>query len=116
MLGQIGIEVKSTYVPGSAEMIEKVFMKHDFDLAGWSFGTPDAAVFPELYDSFHSSSRSNAGGYADTEMDGLIEDLGSAQTEDEQTELIGKIQEQWNESIPAKIGRASCRERECQYV
>ncbi|HEY9563034.1 MAG TPA: ABC transporter substrate-binding protein [Nocardioides sp.] len=103
MLGQIGIEVKSTYVPGSAEMIEKVFMKHDFDLAGWSFGTPDAAVFPELYDSFHSSSRSNAGGYADTEMDGLIEDLGSAQTEDEQTELIGKIQEQWNESIPAIV-------------
>src|SRR3546814_20440099 len=33
MLGQIGIEVKSTYVPGSAEMIEKVFMKPDFDQA-----------------------------------------------------------------------------------
>lgn len=103
MLGQIGIDVKSDYVPGSAEMIDTVFAKHDFDLAGWSFGTPDAAVFPELYDSFHSASRSNAGGYASEVMDGLIEELGSARTEDAQRDVIGRIQEEWNETVPAIV-------------
>lgn len=103
MLGQIGIEVESEYVPGSAEMIQRVFVERDFDLAGWSFGAPDAAVFPELYESFHSESTSNAGGYSSEAMDGLIEDLGSAGSEEEQQEALEQIQAEWNETIPAII-------------
>lgn len=103
MLGQIGIQVEPTYVPGAAELVEKVFVKRDFDLAGWSFGTPDAAVFPELFRSFHSTSPHNSGGYASEEMDKLIVELGGSQSEEEQKEIIKKIQAEWNNTVPAIV-------------
>lgn len=103
MLGEIGIEVESEYVPGAAEVIERVFVERDFDLAGWSFGTPDAGVYPELFESFHSESTSNAGGYASDTMDGLIDELGAATSEEEQQAILTDIQTEWNESIPAIV-------------
>ena len=103
MLGQIGIELEPEYVAGSADMIQRVFAERSFDLAGWSFGTPDAAVFPELYENFHSESRSNAAGYASETMDGLLEELGAAESEDEQQDLINQIQEEWNATIPSIV-------------
>ncbi|WP_141015599.1 ABC transporter substrate-binding protein [Nocardioides sambongensis] len=103
MLGEVGIDVEAEYVPGAAEVIERVFVDRDFDLAGWSFGTPDAGVYPELFESFHSESSSNAGGYASDTMDGLIDDLGAATSEEEQQEILTDIQTEWNESIPAIV-------------
>jgi peptide/nickel transport system substrate-binding protein len=103
MLGAIGIEVESEYVPSAAEMIERVFVQRDFDLAGWSFGTPDAGVYPELFESFHSSSTANAGGYASPVMDGLIEDLGAATSQEQQREILEQIQAEWNETVPAIV-------------
>lgn len=103
MLGAIGIEVESEYVPSATEMIERVFVQRDFDLAGWSFGTPDAGVYPELFESFHSTSTANAGGYASEVMDGLIEDLGAATSQEEQREILEQIQVEWNETVPAIV-------------
>ncbi|GAA1111158.1 ABC transporter substrate-binding protein [Nocardioides dubius] len=103
MLGRIGITVEAEYVPGAAEMIQRVFVDRDFDLAGWSFGTPDAGVFPELFESFHSESNGNAGGYSSEVMDGLIADLGSATSVEDQQQILDRIQEEWNATVPAIV-------------
>lgn len=103
MLGRIGLEVEPTYASGAAEMIQTVFGQRDFDLAGWSFGVRDAAVFPGLFERFHSESSGNGGGFQDEEMDTLIDELGEAADEDTQRTLLAQIQERWNETVPAVI-------------
>src|SRR3546814_1688695 len=73
----------------------------------------------------------SAGMPTSPEMDALFDAFQAAESEDDQREIMGKIQAEWNELVPAlvfapsaeflmwskqEIGSASWRERVCQYV
>ena len=100
LLSDIGLEVSLDYVPSVTDLVNDIYVTRDFDMVIWSFGMPDQAVYPELYEKVHSSARGNSGGSADPELDGLIEELGLATTPEEQQEVLERIQAQWNETVP----------------
>lgn len=101
MLERVGFSVQLDFVSSITDLVGQVSVDHDFDLAVWGLGTPDAAVYPELYTSFHSTSSSNPGAFADTAMDRLIEKLQTATSAEQHREILGRIQQRWNETIPA---------------
>ncbi|MQW76190.1 ABC transporter substrate-binding protein [Nocardioides sp. dk4132] len=100
LLSDIGLEVSLDYVPSVTDLVNDIYVTRDFDMVIWSFGMPDRAVYPELYEKVHSSARGNSGGSADPELDRLIEELGAATTPEEQQEVLEQIQAQWNETVP----------------
>src|SRR5690606_32937250 len=100
LLEDVGCEVSLDYVPSVTDMDSDIYVDRDFDIVIWGFGMPDLAVYPELFEKVHSTSRSNSGGSNDPELDRLIEELGVAATPEEQQEVLEQIQAQWNETVP----------------
>lgn len=100
---RVGFTVEIEYVRSIADMVNRVAVQQDYDLSIWSFGAPDGAVYPQLFESFHSESNENMGAYASNEMDALIEELRAAETDEAQREIIDRIQQEWNETIPALV-------------
>ncbi|NPC97338.1 ABC transporter substrate-binding protein [Nocardioides sp. zg-DK7169] len=100
LLSEVGLEVSLDYVPSVTDLVNDIYVTNDFDMVIWSFGMPDRAVYPELYEKVHSSARGNSGASSDPELDRLIEELGAAGSPDEQQGVLEQIQEQWNETVP----------------
>lgn len=100
LLEAVGFEVSLDYVGSVSDLMADIYVKNDYDMVIWGFGMPDDAVFPELYEKVHSESRSNTGGSKDTEMDGLLDDLGAATDDAGREKALSAIQERWNETVP----------------
>lgn len=100
LLERVGFEVEIDYAQSISDLISAIFVKRDFDVAVWGFNTPDNAVYPEIYRNFHSESASNPGGFADEEVDAILEEMRGAE-EGGQQELVDRMQERWNETVPA---------------
>lgn len=100
LLEKVGFEVSLDYVPSVTDLVSAIYVTNDFDMVIWGFGMPDRAVYAELFEKVHSSSRSNAGASSDADLDRLIEELGAAATPEEQKALLEQIQARWNETVP----------------
>lgn len=101
MLEKVGFAVELDFVSSITDLVKQVAVDHDFDLAVWGLGTPDAAVYPEFYTSFHSASGSNVGAFTDAKMDRLIEKLQTAASAEQKRTILGHIQQRWSQTVPA---------------
>ena len=84
-----------------ADLIRQVAVDADFDLACWGFNLDDANPFISLSQHVYSTSRQNVIGYADDEMDALIDELRQTGDADEITDILDRVQQRWDETIPA---------------
>lgn len=110
MLGAVGFDVTIDRASSVTELVRKLYIVNDFDMARGGMNLVDEAPYLRLYDGLGSDSGDNASGYADPKTDALLEDLLAAESEEDSQEAIDKIQTQVNETVPYLVwGAANIR-------
>ncbi|QCB49882.1 ABC transporter substrate-binding protein [Rhodococcus sp. PAMC28707] len=100
MLGPVGFDVTIDRASSVSDLIRKLYIVNDFDIARGGMNLVDEAPYLRLYDGLGSDSGDNASGYADPKMDALLEELLNSQSEEASQDIIDKIQTQVNETVP----------------
>ena len=100
MLGAVGFEVTIDRTSSVTDLVRRLYVDHDFDIARGGLNLIDEAPYIRLYDGLGSDSGDNASGYANPVTDGLLEDLLGAQSDGERQDIIDRIQRQVNETLP----------------
>ncbi|MCL2532727.1 MAG: ABC transporter substrate-binding protein [Nocardiaceae bacterium] len=100
MLQAVGFTVTIDYVNSVTDQTKKVLVDHDYDAAGSSLSVNDAVPFMRLNSALQSTSPLNMTGYSNPEMDGLLAQLQSAQTDDDKIAIIERIQKLVNDTAP----------------
>jgi peptide/nickel transport system substrate-binding protein len=99
-LDAVGFDVTVDTSGTVADLIRQVSVDADYDLACWGFNIDDANPFISLSQHVASDSRQNVMGYADEEMDGLIDELREASDPEAITDILNQVQARWDETIP----------------
>jgi peptide/nickel transport system substrate-binding protein len=99
----VGFEVEGEEVKNPADQIKAVAIDRDYDVASWGLSIREAGPFGRMYALFGSEGNLTVGMHTGPEMDGLLSELQAAATLEEQKEVLGRIQEQWNEDVPALL-------------
>ncbi|NLT30938.1 MAG: ABC transporter substrate-binding protein [Propionibacterium sp.] len=96
----VGLDVEIQNAQSVSDLVQSIYVTGDFDTVVWSFGVPDGGVLPEMYESFHSQG-GGPNAYADEEMDALVIELMEAGDRDAQKEVLEKIQQRYNDTVPS---------------
>lgn len=99
-LEAVGIDVSVDNQNTVNDFIKKIRVDGAFDLAVWGIFVEEAAPWVAL-DGFRSDSAQNLGGYKSPEMDAALIDLKHASTDDQVGTALTRIQEVWNQTLPA---------------
>ncbi|WP_235734808.1 ABC transporter substrate-binding protein [Nocardioides alcanivorans] len=101
MLEDAGFKIELDLVRDVAEQVARLYATNDFDLA---LGAMSIAEDPymSLMNNIYSGSPSNPAGYANKEMDALIDELQTKQPL-EAIDTLEAINKLWQESIPSVV-------------
>ncbi|WP_199522349.1 ABC transporter substrate-binding protein [Geodermatophilus marinus] len=102
-LEAVGFEVETELLPTVADQIARVAVNRDYDVAGWGISWREAGPYGRMYATLHEEGNLTVGMPTTPEMSALITEFQGAGTEEEQREIMGRIQEQWNTDVPALV-------------
>ncbi|NYG59900.1 peptide/nickel transport system substrate-binding protein [Nocardioides daedukensis] len=102
-LEAVGFEVELDLVANIQEQIQKVAIERSYDVAGWGISWREAGPYGRMFATNHSQGNLSAGMPTSPEMDALFDAFQAAESEDDQREIMGKIQAEWNELVPALV-------------
>ncbi|MDT0203210.1 ABC transporter substrate-binding protein [Nocardioides sp. AE5] len=102
-LEAVGFEVDLDLVANVQEQIVKVAVDRSHDVAGWGISWREAGPYGRMFATLHSQGNLSAGMPTSPEMDALFDEFQGAESEEDQREVMGRIQAQWNEQVPALI-------------
>lgn len=100
MLQASGFTVEIEYVNSATDLIKRRYVDYDYDIAYSAFNVNEASPYIRLSGIIQSDSSNNALGYQSPEMDQLLEQLKSAGTEEDEIQVIEKIQQLVNDTVP----------------
>lgn len=103
LLEAVGFDVEVDVVRSVADQIGAVAVNRDYDVAGWGISWREAGPYARMFATLHSEGNLTVGMPTTPEMDALIEEFQGAATEEQQRDVMGRIQEQWNEQVPALV-------------
>lgn len=98
MLEAAGMDIDLQQMPLSAEA--PLVIGKEYQIAMWGAWVAEPSPFSALSAYASDSGRSRTG-YQNPEMDALLDDLKKAGSLDEIRDVMGQIQEHWNENIPS---------------
>src|SRR3546814_620498 len=102
-LEAVGFEVELDLVANIQEQIQKVAIERSYDVAGWGISWREAGPYGRMFATNHSQGNLSAGMPTSPEMDALFDAFQAAESADDQREIMGKIQAEWNELVPALV-------------
>lgn len=100
MLQSVGFEVTIDYVPSTSDLVRKISVDRDFDLAAGGWNLMDAAPFMRLQNNLRSGASNNNAGYANPEMDVLLDELKRSGSAEETLAVIEEFQNLVNDTVP----------------
>ncbi|MFC9514992.1 ABC transporter substrate-binding protein [Nocardiaceae bacterium NPDC056970] len=103
MLQAVGFTVEISYAPSINDLVRRLFVEHDYDVAHSGLSVLEESPFMRLYVNFHSSSPSNVLGYKNPEMDQLLTQLQTAPTDDARRAVLEKVQTLVNDTAPLAV-------------
>lgn len=106
LLDAVGFEVQIERVPTTGDLIQRVFIDRNFDMACWTVQLFDAAPWVKLDRMLRNGSPSNIIGYNNPEMEAALAELRVAPNLDAKKRVIGEIQQIWNETAPFAVIRS----------
>ncbi|CAM3048182.1 ABC transporter substrate-binding protein [Prescottella defluvii] len=105
MLQAVGFTVEISYAPSNTDLVRRLFVEHDYDVAHSGLSVLEESPFVRLFVNFHSDSPSNVLGYKNAEMDQLLTQLQTAFTDDDRRAVLERMQTLVNDTAPlATIG------------
>ncbi|GAA4809852.1 ABC transporter substrate-binding protein [Tomitella cavernea] len=102
-LNAIGFNVQIDYANSVNDLVRKMFVDHDFDMARSALQFMDDAPYLRLYAGLGSDANNNASGYSDRKMDELLTAVQTATDDNAKKAAIDEVQAQANETIPYAI-------------
>ncbi|NLT30652.1 MAG: ABC transporter substrate-binding protein [Propionibacterium sp.] len=99
MLEAVGFEVTTTTINSTADYIQRAYIEADYDITIGGDSMLDEDPYVSLAFTVHGKSVSNAIGYDDEEMNGLIDELRGTPPADRQ-EVLDRIEERFQEETP----------------
>ncbi|WP_345602333.1 ABC transporter substrate-binding protein [Tomitella cavernea] len=103
MLQQVGFTVDVEYAATSTDVVQRLYVDHDFDLTHTSNSISDAVPFMRLSASMRSDSSNNMIGYSNPKMDALLEKTQQSTSDDEKRAGLAQIANLINEDAPVLI-------------
>jgi peptide/nickel transport system substrate-binding protein len=100
MLQNAGITVETELLRTIADRTQRIFVSRDFDMAQGALSVSEEDPYQRLYSSLHSKSQANAMGYANPEMDELINELQGTAAAD-RAGVLAKIEKLFQETVPS---------------
>ncbi len=100
MLDSVGFSVDVEYVATVTDMVKRMYVDHDFDLTHGAYNIADAVPYLRLSSALRSNSSNNILGYDSPQMDGLLDRLQQAPTDDAEREVLGEIQRLVTDDVP----------------
>lgn len=102
-LEAVGFDVEVKLARTIQEQIITVAVDRDYDLAGWGISWREAGPFGRMFATLHSEGNLSVGMPTGPELDALFADFQVAETTEEQRSVMGRIQEEWNQQVPAVV-------------
>lgn len=102
-LEAVGFDVDVHLARTIQEQIVKVAVDRDFDLAGWGVSWREAGPYGRMFATLHSRGNLSVGMPTGPGFDALFDDFQTAATHDEQLQVMERIQQEWNEQVPAVV-------------
>lgn len=99
-LNSVGFDVTIDRASSVTELIRKLFVANDFDIARGGMNLLDDAPYLRLYDGLGSESGDNASGYANAQTDALLDQLLVATSDEERQSVIDQLQKQVDDTVP----------------
>ncbi|MFI0367825.1 ABC transporter substrate-binding protein [Actinomadura sp. 1N219] len=103
MLENVGFDVELDLVRSIADQITKVSVRKSYDVAGWGISWREAGPFGRMYATLHAKGDLTVAMATTPRMSALIEELRGAGTAERQRAVMGRVQRQWNEDVPALV-------------
>lgn len=100
MLQSAGFTAEIEYANSPTDLITRRFVDHDFDIAFAAYSLYEAEPYIRLAGGIQSDSSNNAIGYQNPEMDRLLDELKSADSDDEKVQVYEQIQQEFNDTVP----------------
>lgn len=105
LLQAVGFTVEINFANNAGDLVNSVYVKHDFDLAHAGIGLFESIPDLGLQSNFNSTSMRNISGYENPDMDALLKELQAASGDDAERDVIARVQKLWNDTVPsAPIG------------
>lgn len=101
LLQAVGFTVDIAYANNAGDLLNSVYVKHEFDLAHAGIGLYESILDSSLQSTLNSSSLRNTPGYANPEMDSLLKELQAAPDDDAARDVIAQVQTLWNDTVPS---------------
>ncbi|HTW15036.1 MAG TPA: ABC transporter substrate-binding protein [Nocardioides sp.] len=102
-LEAVGFEVETDLVRDVQSQIAKVAVEQDYDVAGWGISWREAGPYGRMFATLHSEGNLSVGMHTGPEMDALFDEFREAAGQEEQRDVMARIQEQWNVDVPALV-------------
>ncbi|WP_233266669.1 ABC transporter substrate-binding protein [Tomitella fengzijianii] len=100
MLESVGLTVDIDFVPTVTDMVQSLYVDHDYDIGYTALSLPDAAPYIRLYSALSSTSTNNSSGYHSAEMDALLAKIQQAPDEDAKRAAFAELQQQFTAHAP----------------
>lgn len=103
-LEAVGFDVTLEAAESITEVIQRVYIDHDYDLTQGASTIGDEDPFGALYEWLASSSPTNGGGYQSEEMDGLLGELQAVGDDPEAgADVMTRLETLFQSDVPAVI-------------
>lgn len=102
-LEAVGFEVELDLVRNVQDQISKVAVEKDYDTAGWGISWREAGPYGRMFSTLHSQGNLSVGMHTGPGLDALFDEFRGSETVEDQREIMGRIQEEWNEQVPALV-------------
>lgn len=102
-LEAVGFEVDVHLARSIQEQIVTVAVDRDFDLAGWGISWREAGPYGRMFATLHSLGNLSVGMPTGPGFDELFAEFQAAETPEAQRDVIARIQQEWNEQVPAVV-------------
>ncbi|QDQ98821.1 ABC transporter substrate-binding protein [Tomitella fengzijianii] len=99
-LDSVGFDVSVETVPSFTALIERNYVKHDFDVAYGGYSVSDAMPVLRLSSGVHSESTNNPLGYASPEMDRRLHTAKTATDEQSKKAALAAVENQIHQDVP----------------
>lgn len=103
MLQAVGFDVRLDFVHSPTDMVKRLYVDHDYDLAFGGTGLLDAAPFLRLYSTLYSTSTNNSAGVQSPVIDASLDAVMTADSDDSKRAALANVQQVFNDEVPILV-------------
>jgi len=100
LLQAVGFTVNIEYQNSIADVVKKLYVDHDYDMASAAYSLYNADPYTRLFSSLNSTSTNNTTGYNNPAMDAQLTKVQAATTDQAKTAALADLQKLVNDTVP----------------